>query len=430
MNDRAVALLEQYEIEVLRTRKGRGAILCDTQQGCLIFKEYTGREEQLRLQEQVLKHLEERGTVSAERLLATKEGALSVTDRDGVRYILKTWWEGRECNIRDREECMEAMRLLARLHGDLEFTPVFPETEETSAPVIERYLPSRDYEKHNRELKRARRFLKQRSQKTWFEIRLSAVIDPFLEEARQLCEEWKEIELAASDSGEEVPLCFCHGDYQYHNILRQDRGFFLVNFEKCQADGPVRDLYLLLRKLLEKSEWDAEWGRVLLAAYESVRPLKPYERQDLFYRLSYPEKLWKIVNFYYNSGKAWIPEKNQEKLDRLLEQEAARKKFLKLLQREKPGNERQTTEETLRQDRSVRRQRRSKNVEKIRRQKVFENETDSGKSFACDSNVICWLRAGSVPRSGYRGADDIHTCCNRTGRADRYRLCCHQSGQL
>ena len=82
--------------------------------------------------------------------------------------------------------------------------------------------------------------MKQRSQKTWFEIRLSAVIDPFLEEARQLCEEWKEIELAASDSGEEVPLCFCHGDYQYHNILRQDRGFFLVNFEKCQADGPVR----------------------------------------------------------------------------------------------------------------------------------------------------------------------------------------------
>ena len=399
MNDRAVALLEQYEIEVLRTRKGRGAILCDTQQGCLIFKEYTGREEQLRLQEQVLKHLEERGTVPAERLLATKEGALSVTDRDGVRYILKTWWEGRECNIRDREECMEAMRLLARLHGDLEFTPVFPETEETSAPVIERYLPSRDYEKHNRELKRARR--------------LSAVIDPFLEEARQLCEEWKEIELAASDNGEEVPLCFCHGDYQYHNILRQDRGFFLVNFEKCQADGPVRDLYLLLRKLLEKSEWDAEWGRVLLAAYESVRPLKPYERQDLVYRLSYPEKLWKIVNFYYNSGKAWIPEKNQEKLDRLLEQEAA-----------KPGNERQTTEGTLRQDRSVRRQRRSKNVEKIRRQKVFENETDSGNPFACDSNVICWMRADSILRDGG------NTCANGTGRADRYRLCCHQSGQL
>lgn len=330
MNDRAVALLEQYEIEVLRTRKGRGAILCDTEQGCLIFKEYTGREEQLRLEEQVLHRLEEQGNVPAERLLATKEGALSVTDRDGVRYILKTWWEGRECNIRDREECLEAMKLLARLHGDLEFAPVFPEAEGTLAPRIEKFLPSREYEKHNRELKRARRFLKQRSQKTWFEIRLAAVMDPFLEEAGRICEEWKKIEDISAGSQAEK-LCFCHGDYQYHNILRKDRGFFLVNFEKCQADGPVRDLYLLLRKLLEKSEWDSNRGRELLDAYESVRPLNAYERQDLYYRLSYPEKLWKIVNFYYNSGKAWIPEKNQEKLDRLLEQETARKEFLRTL---------------------------------------------------------------------------------------------------
>ncbi len=74
-------------------------------------------------------------------------------------------------------------------------------------------------------------------------------------------------------------------------------------------------------------------GQSASGGLRKCRPLKPYERQDLFYRLSYPEKLWKIVNFYYNSGKAWIPEKNQEKLDRLLEQEAARKKFLKLLQR-------------------------------------------------------------------------------------------------
>ena len=334
MNDRAVALLEQYEIEVLRTRKGRGAILCETGQGCLIFKEYTGKEEQLRLQEQVLLRLAEDGTVSAEHLIPTKEGALSVTDRDGVRYILKTWWEGRECNIRDREECLEAMRLLAKLHEVLEFTPRFPEIEGVRIPTIEKYLPSKDYEKHNRELKRARRFLKQRSQKTWFEIRLSAVIDPFLEEAGQLSDEWKELESSVSGkAGEDSKLCFCHGDYQYHNILRQDSGFFLVNFEKCQADGPVRDLYLLLRKLMEKSGWDVGWGMKLLEAYESVRPLKALERQDLFYRLSYPEKLWKIVNFYYNSGKAWIPEKNMEKLELLLEQETARKEFLKTIRR-------------------------------------------------------------------------------------------------
>ena len=38
VNDRYVSLLENYEIEVLRTWKGRGAVLCETNQGTLILK--------------------------------------------------------------------------------------------------------------------------------------------------------------------------------------------------------------------------------------------------------------------------------------------------------------------------------------------------------------------------------------------------------
>ena len=57
MNDRAVELLEQYEIEVLRTRKGRGAILCETNRGCLILKEYAGSQERIALQDRLLKQV-------------------------------------------------------------------------------------------------------------------------------------------------------------------------------------------------------------------------------------------------------------------------------------------------------------------------------------------------------------------------------------
>ena len=32
MNDRAVGILEQYDIEVVRTVKGRGTIICETPQ--------------------------------------------------------------------------------------------------------------------------------------------------------------------------------------------------------------------------------------------------------------------------------------------------------------------------------------------------------------------------------------------------------------
>ena len=48
----------------------------------------------------------------------------------------------------------------------------------------------------------------------------------------------------------------------------------------------------------------------------------------MYYRLAYPEKFWKIVNFYYNSRKVWIPERNREKLQLVVEQEKEKQAFL------------------------------------------------------------------------------------------------------
>lgn len=338
MNDRAVNLLEQYEVEVLKTRKGRGAILCETSRGCLIFKEYTGNEERLAAQNLLLTHLQKTADIQVEGIIPNKEGKLYVKDHDGVMYLLKTYEEGRECNINDRTECLESVRLLSKLHSYMEFEmeELLPETDcsECLTASGRRYIfsPSMEYEKRNRELKRVRRYLKQRSQKTWFEIRLQQSFDIFLEQAFALSQEWAEYEkLRDKENGQERKLTYCHGDYQYHNLLKTAKGWFIINFEKCVPDDPVRDLYLLMRKLLEKSNWSVTLGRELLAAYEELKPLSALSRIDLYYRLAYPEKFWKIVNFYYNSGKAWIPGRNLEKLEKVVEQEADKQHFLDAL---------------------------------------------------------------------------------------------------
>ncbi|MCM1303128.1 MAG: phosphotransferase [Lachnospiraceae bacterium] len=326
MNDRALGLLEQYGIEVRGTRKGRGAILCDTDQGCLIFKEYAGSCERIGLQDRVLKAVESGGRVAVEQIMPTTEGALFVQDNDGIRYILKTWKDGRECSIYDKGECMEIARLLARLHKSMTLPADTP-----GLPPL--FSPEKEYDKHNKELKKVKKYLQQRSQKQPFEISLQNAIDHFLEQALAVTEEWnaycavknkKDAEAAAS--GE--PVAFCHGDYQYHNIIRHDGGWFLINFEKCISDSPVRDLYLLMRKLLEKSNWSIPLGQELLEEYEKESPMTAIDRIDLYYRLAYPEKFWKIANFYFNSGKAWIPGRNQEKLERLMAQEKEKQHFL------------------------------------------------------------------------------------------------------
>ena len=326
MNDRAVSLLEQYDIEVQNTKKARGAFLCETNLGTLIFKEYNGNQERLSVQNRLLTSIESARHIWAEHIMTNKEGSLLVQDMDGTRYILKTYREGRECNIADRQECLEAVRLLARLH---ECTRV----ERLPGDYIPVFSPTKEYEKRNRELKRVRKYLKQRSQKSLFEIHLLQCFDTFYEQALKVSEGWKDYEAEYQqwnlDSGVDSSYyTCCHGDYQYHNILFDGREWFMINFEKWVVDNPIRDLFLLLRKLLEKNKWSLELGRELILAYEKEQPISSISRIDLYYRLSYPEKFWKIVNFYYNSGKAWIPEKNLEKLEKLLNQEQEKKHFL------------------------------------------------------------------------------------------------------
>ena len=319
MNDRAVSLLDHYEIEVNRTWKGRGAILCDTNQGLLILKEYSGPADKVKFQDLLLKHIKEHGTVQAEAILRTREDELIVYDQDRVPYILKTYCEGRECNHRDTEECRQAVATLASLH-DVSDLSAYKELQDQPVFRIEK-----EYEKHNRELKKVRKFLWEKSQKTDFEIYLMKHYDYFMNNALQITDELRYYAYEDDSYGYSI---VCHGDFQYHNILQTPEGNLLINFEKCVRDYPVRDLYLFLRKLLEKNNWSQTLGDMLLESYNKVKSLTDRDYKQLYYRLAYPEKFWKIVNFYYNTGKAWIPGRNMEKIEKLFAQEREKQLFL------------------------------------------------------------------------------------------------------
>lgn len=317
MNDRAVALLEQYDIEVQRVRKGRGGIICETPTGMVILKEYAGTEAKLQLQDRILKQIEGRNLVKTDMILPTKEGALQVKDKDGITYILKTYLEGRECNIGERDECLLAMSLLGKLHNSMKDL-------EAEAEPLDNVLS--EYEKHNKELIHISNFLRKKKQKQPFERELYGVLDTYTRQAQEITEGWRRY---VQDLGLTEPTnTYYHGSYQYHNIICFDKEWYITNFEKCRQGSQVRDIFLMLRKLLEKNDWQPEFGKELLQAYIQERPLNAQESIELYYRLAYPEKFWKIVNFYYNAPKAWIPQRNMEKLQKLLEQEENRQRFL------------------------------------------------------------------------------------------------------
>ena len=328
VNDRAVSLFENYEIEVKRTWKGRGAILCESDKGLLILKEYHGPMNKIYFQDTLLKHIKESGFLLVESILKTKEDELIVYDQDRIPYIVKSYFEGKECNNREVEECRDAVRVLAKLHNCSDLSDW---EELVSQPV---FRIEKEYEKHNKELKKVRRFLREKSQKTAFEIYLMEHYDYFFDIALQVTGEMHyyiyDGKSKKQDGFPEFSIV-CHGDYQYHNIIQTADGMALINFEKCVRDNPVRDLYLFMRKLLEKNNWSLTLGDTLLCAYNEEKTLSENDYMQLYYRFAYPEKFWKIVNFYYNSGKAWIPGRNMEKLEKLLAQEKMKQEFLETI---------------------------------------------------------------------------------------------------
>ena len=320
-------VLEQYNIEVKGTRRIRGAFFCDTNEGTMLLKETKISAQRAPLLYEALSRIEKRGNVKVDVPVFAKDGDLLVTSREGTVYMLKRWYQGRECDIRQEGELLRAAGQLGRLHRELDAVSA----ERTPVRQTEWFCcarsPLEEIARHNRELKKVRRYLRQKGQKSEFEIYLLHHYDGFYEKALETAEKLQE-ETADGDGAQEAVHCFCHGDFQHHNLLCCRDGFAVINFEKYLLDNPVRDLYLFLRKLLEKNSWSPSLALSILTAYETQRTLSDQDRRQLYYRFAYPEKFWKIVNFYYNSGKAWIPGRNREKLENLLRQEEEKKAFL------------------------------------------------------------------------------------------------------
>ena len=118
------------------------------------------------------------------------------------------------------------------------------------------------------------------------------------------------------------------GSYNHHNIVLLNGKIAMINMSKINYAPAIQDVYDYLRKVMEKNNWNIDLGRKVLAEYESEKIINQEEHNILKIMFSYPEKFWKIINYYFNSNKAWYSEKNEEKLKQLQNQEEIRKKFI------------------------------------------------------------------------------------------------------
>ncbi len=315
MADRGLDVLEKYGLTALQTGRGRGVVIVTTDKGLVMLSRYQGSEKYIAQINPVLEAVNESGRLCTDSYIATTQGSYIAQSEDHDSYVVRRWYDCRDCNIKSFEDIMWAVRTLALFHNEM--THIDGVAPYTPRSVVDEYV------RRNSELRRVKKYLGTRHQKNEFERLAAANCDMFC------CEGQAALELIDGYRGEAVKG-ICHGSYNYHSIFLAKTPV-ITGIGRLYNNYLITDLYHFMRKLMEKYDWDIKLGYAMIAEYDKERCLSADEVELLGILFAYPEKFWKIINSYYNSNKAWLPIKNYEKLVNVIAQNDKRLSFIKTI---------------------------------------------------------------------------------------------------
>lgn len=357
MNEKSLDVLKQYNLNVYKAGRGRGGMILNTDCGTKLFLECSKCDRYYEREDTITQAVAENGFGIIDTYIRNSDGNLVSQDEEGRRYVIKDWFDGRECNVGDITDLCFSVNALGRLHNTFksvakEYSPGTVEVFTLAAENNSELQADKDsdaiksgnifkngsssmvrdtYLRHMRELKSASNYLRSKKNKSDFEQLAFKNIRAFYDEAKHAVslindERFDERFKDAQDSGELI-----HGSYNYHNILFSDKCVAITNFDKCKNECQIYDLYQFMRKILEKYNWDIQLGYKLIDEYDKVKPIDDTDLNLLSALFEFPFKFWKIINYYYNSSKSWIPPKSIEKLKLTIDQNDKRRKFIETI---------------------------------------------------------------------------------------------------
>lgn len=310
MYDYGLSVLEQYGLAASTSGRVRGALLCRTEKGPVVLREFHGSEKKLAMQQMLLKKLQDEGC-HVDVFLENQEGALVSRDKDSIPYTAQIWFDGRECDTKSEADILKSVRILAEIHRKMQL------------PLEEDYI-GRDlkdeYIRHNQELRKIRRFIRKKGASNPFEKDYLQSVEWFLEKGEEAVSMLKTTDYDRLREESLRAGCVCHGEFNQHNVLISGGNTAVTNFGHWSFDVQMADLYRFMRKILEKYSWDPRIAEKMLSSYNAVRPISKSEWQNLKVRFLYPEKYWKLANHYYTHNKVVVSGKNVEKLRMMIRQ--------------------------------------------------------------------------------------------------------------
>lgn len=290
-----------------------------TPYGSYVCKRSKASGQRLLFVSDVLRELQHRGWDGAVPFLYTKFDDPYV-EIENQAYYLTAWQPGSEQWANEPLAWATPMlERLAELHH-LTQNYKFDDPRQVE-PLIDSLLNRWQYWQN--QMEKAGEVAQERPYQSPFDLVFlanKAFIAEMAESATALLIDWRE----RHETHAHFRLALVHGyPHPAHIVPDRSGKGKLLNFERAGFDTPIRDLTLFYRTYFQMAG-DEVGASQLFHRYAAIFPLRPEEIELLAAFLSYPERIMRDTDIYYNNRREWSElyavkrfEKNMDRLMRL-----------------------------------------------------------------------------------------------------------------
>ncbi|MCX7712017.1 MAG: CotS family spore coat protein [Clostridia bacterium] len=314
-------VLAKYSFEVKNILPFRDGYILATSEGRKFLKRVIQPEGRILFIHGAKEHLYKNNFKNIDRYVCTMEGNPFVKN-DTEMYTVCDFVEGIECNFDSRNDIAGASRLLAQMH---KASKGYESPSDNIARSDLGRLPQY-FTKRLDEIKKLKKVAKRG--KTKFDYLFLEHVDYFFKIGEHAIEQisGKTYEEVVEEVRKEKS--FCHHDYTHHNLMLRDGKMYALNFDFCCYELKTYDVANLLRRKMRKCNWDVNEAKFIIDQYMRVEPLSEKDIFVLKVMLQFPQKLWRVVNKYYNSKRSWSEKSYISKLQEVVDEIEYHREFM------------------------------------------------------------------------------------------------------
>ena len=314
----------QFNIEIETLKPNKGVYYLNTNKGERCLKKINYGPQKLLFVYGAKEHLIKNGFDKVDRYFLNIEGEPYALVNEDL-YTLSKWLEGRECDFNKVPEVKLAAETLAKLHeASKGYDP--PENSKLKSD-LGRWINL--MKKRVKSLDKMRDMVRKKHNKSDFDLFYIKSMEFYKEMGKEAFKTLEESNYNELCEIAEKEKSFCHHDFTYHNIIiDNNEEVNVIDFDYCKREIRAFDISNFMIKVLKRVDWNIEYAKAIIEAYNEVTPLRDDEYKVLLAYLQFPQRYWRLANRYYYNEVNWGQNTFAKKLQGIINEKDNYLKFL------------------------------------------------------------------------------------------------------